>query len=249
MFIIRGTVGLVPRAVKSVCRAATSTQYITTETTKDESHIKDTAGVHSENDTDSTTRYKVYTRTGDGGTSSLYNGKRATKDESTFWALGETDELNNAVGVAREFCTESSVKLPQLCSQLEEIQSRLLDVGSAVATPLEASSRIKIQKTRFEPESVTTLESWIDAMDTELPALTAFILPSGGRAAVFLHVARGVCRRAERQVVPLVREGRVEKSVGMYLNRLSDYLFTAARYAAHKEGRVETTYKKGTSQN
>lgn len=192
-------------------------------------------------------RFKIYTKTGDEGTSSLYNGNRAAKDDAVFWALGETDELNSAVGVAREFLREGRQQqaLAGLSTQLEEIQSRLLDVGSAVATPLDTTkSAFKLNRTKFSAEAVQQVESWIDAMDEELPPLTTFILPSGGKAAAFLHMARCVCRRAERRIVPLCRENQVEGSVAVYMNRLSDYFFTAARFAAFKEGRSETTYKK-----
>ncbi|KAK3242904.1 hypothetical protein CYMTET_47427 [Cymbomonas tetramitiformis] len=187
-------------------------------------------------------KFKVYTKTGDQGTSSLYNGDRAAKDEAVFWALGDTDELNSSVGVAREFCLEAN---NDLVEQLEEIQSRLLDVGSAIATPaISTKSSFKLDRTRFDDTLPGKLEGWIDELDEHLPPLRNFILPSGGKAAAFLHVARTVCRRAERRVVPLVRSGAVEASVGIYLNRLSDYLFTAARYAAYKQNLPEMSYKK-----
>lgn len=203
--------------------------------------------LHASAASDAASRYKIYTKTGDQGTSSLYNGNRAAKDDMVFWALGETDELNSAVGVAREFLRESRnhSNLAKLSSQLEEIQSRLLDVGSAVATPLDTTkSTFKLNRTKFDSDAVKKVESWIDEMDEELPPLTSFILPSGGKAAAFLHVARCVCRRAERRIVPLVRGEQVEETVVIYMNRLSDYLFTAARYAALKEGGQETIYKK-----
>ena len=111
------------------------------------------------------------------------------------------------------------------------MQSRLLDVGSAVATPPGSASAAKLQRTRFGAAAVTRLEAAVDALDAALPPLRAFILPSGGRAGAALHAARSVCRRAERAVVPLVRAGEVEPDVGAYLNRLSDYLFAAARTA------------------
>ncbi|KAK3242903.1 hypothetical protein CYMTET_47426 [Cymbomonas tetramitiformis] len=188
-------------------------------------------------------KYKVYTKTGDEGTSSLYNGDRAAKDDDVFWALGDTDELNSAVGVAREFCLEAD---NGLVDQLEEIQSRLLDVGSAIATPATSTkSNFKLKRTRFDDSLSGKVEGWIDELDEHLPPLRNFILPSGGKAAAFLHMARTVCRRAERRVVPLVRSGAVEPSVGIYLNRLSDYLFTAARYAAYKQSIPEVSYKKG----
>lgn len=190
-------------------------------------------------------RYKVYTRTGDAGSSSLYNGERRAKDDAAFAALGDVDELNSALGAAREFCLESAHGA--LPSRLAELQSRLLDVGSAVATPLGASSDAKRRRGAFSGAAAATarLEAWIDEMDAELPPLRNFILPSGGRAAALLHVARAVCRRAERAAAPLVREGQLDGGVLAFLNRLSDFLFQAARWAALKEGKEETVYKKG----
>jgi ATP:cob(I)alamin adenosyltransferase len=132
-------------------------------------------------------------------------------------------------------------------AQLAEIQSRLLDIGSAVATPLCGSSEAMKTRASFSAAHVVTLEGWIDAMDAELPALTNFLLVSGGKASVFLHQARVVCRRAERRCVSLVRDGAVPDVVRVYLNRLSDYMFTAARFAAMKAGRAEEAYRKSTA--
>lgn len=189
----------------------------------------------------SSAKFKIYTKTGDKGTSALYNGQRLPKDDGIFQALGDVDELNSAVGVAREFCDD---RHKALLEQLEVVQSRLLDVGSAVATPADKSSESKLQRVRFDASSTEQLEKWLDAMCEELPPLRNFILPSGGKAAGCLHLARSVCRRAERSVVPLVREGLCDHQVGIYLNRLSDYLFTAARFAAAKEEQPEVVYKK-----
>ncbi|KAL3148408.1 hypothetical protein ABBQ38_013863 [Trebouxia sp. C0009 RCD-2024] len=184
---------------------------------------------------------KVYTKTGDKGTSSLYNGERRHKTDGAFQALGDVDELNSLCGVAREFLIELDSEKSE---QLESIQSRLLDVGSAVATPLENSSDGKLQRTLFDVSATSLLETWIDAMDKDLPALTNFILPSGGQAAAFLHLARAVCRRAERSVTLQVSQGACDASVAVYLNRLSDYLFTVARVASRKAQKPETTYQK-----
>lgn len=187
------------------------------------------------------TRYKVYTKTGDKGTSSLYNGERRGKTDAVFHALGDIDELNSAIGVAREFAEGMDI---QLSEQLEETQSRLLDVGSAVATPVDKSTDTKLQRTAFSATHTEQLERWIDGMDAQLAPLKNFILPSGGKAASFLHMSRSICRRAERSTVPLVQTGSTDAAVGTYLNRLSDYLFTAARYAAKIEGKAEVVYKK-----
>lgn len=187
---------------------------------------------------------KIYTKTGDKGTSSLYNGERRGKTDPFFVALGDVDELNASVGVAREHCLDMKDEAARtlLTTQLSSIQSRLLDVGSAVATPLPTSSERKINISHFSDSHAEELETWIDEMDEGLPTLTTFILPSGGKAAAHLHVARAVCRRTERSVFTL--SDTVPASVSMYMNRLSDYLFTAARLASHSGGHEEVTYKK-----
>eukprot|EP00892_Ulva_mutabilis_P007331 jgi/Ulvmu1/4970/UM207_0014.1 len=189
-------------------------------------------------------KFKIYTKTGDKGTSSLFNGERRGKTDPFFAALGDVDEVNACVGLASAHClkAEANSGREKLVQQMGEIQSRLLDVGSAVATPLENSSERKIAIAQFAPDHSSQLEQWIDELDAELPALTTFILPSGGQTSAQLHVARAVCRRAERAVVAL--EDAVPSSVRIYMNRLSDYLFTAARYAAMQEGEKEVTYRK-----
>lgn len=185
----------------------------------------------------------MYTKTGDAGTSSLYNMQREPKDHEYFNALGDTDELNALVGVSCEHCLQTE-HLSALTERLYEVQSRLFDVGSAIATPLDTSSEKQLKRARFAPEHIATLEAWIDEMDDELPALKNFILPSGGMCSARLHVARTVCRRAERRTVTLAREGKVAQPVAIWLNRLSDFLFVAARYAALKTGGGETIYRK-----
>lgn len=185
---------------------------------------------------------KVYTKTGDKGTSQLFSGERRPKSDSSFQALGDTDELNAQIGVAVEQArVADNVYLPP---KLEQIQSRLFDLGACVATPLTTASESKQRRTGlFDEQNVTQLELWIDEMDAELPPLKCFILPSGGGlASTHLHVARAVCRRAERSVVPLVAAGDVDGVVQRYLNRLSDFLFVSARYAALKEGKEETKW-------
>lgn len=187
-------------------------------------------------------KIKVYTKTGDAGESSLYNMERLPKVDQCFCALGDADELNAHVGLAREHCIASKIDLEE---KLAEIQSRLLDVGSAIATPLDTSTETQLKRAAFRGEEHTaTLEEWIDTLDKELPPLKNFILPGGGFAAAQLHVARTVCRRAERRVVGLVNEGRTPASVRIYLNRLSDFFFVAARYATQISGHHEVVYKK-----
>lgn len=174
--------------------------------------------------------------------SSLYDGQRRRKDDDTFEALGDVDEVNSALGFAHEYCSQASIS--PTVEQIEEIQSRLLDVGSAIATPLNSGSASKVARVKFDAKAVDTLERWIDEMDEQLPSLSNFILPSGGLPAASLHLARSLCRRAERRVVTLVASELVEPSVSIYLNRLSDYLFTAARFTAMKLNKPENIWKK-----
>jgi len=129
--------------------------------------------------------------------------------------------------------------------QLHTSQSRLMDVGSAIATPIRSSDSKRLQRVAFDGmDHAEQLERWIDAMDEELPPLRNFILPSGGATASSLHLARAICRRTERSIVPLVLKGECDASVGKYVNRLSDYLFVAARWAAMRTEHVELVYKK-----
>eukprot|EP00210_Caulerpa_lentillifera_P000021 g20.t1 len=134
---------------------------------------------------------KIYTKSGDKGETSLYNGSRVSKTNPTLEALGDVDELNSAVGLSREYSFLQDNESP-LLEQLEFIQSRLLDVGSAVATPISSSSKQAIERVRFDPEATTAIENWIDKMNDTLPHLTLFILPSGGLASGHLHMARSV---------------------------------------------------------
>ncbi|XP_063050449.1 corrinoid adenosyltransferase [Engraulis encrasicolus] len=184
---------------------------------------------------------KIYTKTGDKGFSSTFTGERRPKEDGIFEALGATDELSSAIGLAKEFCKDKGHAFTQ---ELEKIQCVLQDVGSNVATPHSSARESHIAKTKFNAQPVSDLEGWIDKYTGELPPLTSFILPSGGKSSASLHVARAVCRRAERSVAPIVREGEADPEVAKFLNRLSDYLFTLARYAAMKEGEAESIYRR-----
>ncbi|CAO3607872.1 unnamed protein product [Mucor hiemalis] len=188
---------------------------------------------------------KIYSKTGDKGTSSLYNGERRDKDDEIFEALGTTDELSCNIGLAMEFLEDSNWGY-DLIDRLVTIQSLLQDVGSNLATPRERSNEARLARTAFDTNGihVTNLEEWIDEYDEQLPKLTQFILPSGGKASAALHVARSVCRRAERRVRPLARDNLCDESVAIFLNRLSDFLFNAARWAAQSDGKPERIYKK-----
>ncbi|XP_015980510.2 corrinoid adenosyltransferase isoform X1 [Rousettus aegyptiacus] len=184
---------------------------------------------------------KIYTKTGDKGFSSTFTGERRPKDDQVFEALGTTDELSSAIGFAMELAME---KGHSFVEELEKIQCLLQDIGSALATPRSSAREAHLRHTAFEAGPIQELEQWIDKYSSQLPPLTAFILPSGGKSSSALHFCRAVCRRAERRVVPLVQMGETDANVAKFLNRLSDYLFTLARYAALKEGNQEKIYKK-----
>ncbi|XP_039875166.1 corrinoid adenosyltransferase [Simochromis diagramma] len=184
---------------------------------------------------------KIYTKTGDKGFSSTFTGERRPKEDHIFEALGNTDELSSAIGLAREFCLD---KCHTFTHQLDKIQCVLQDVGSNIATPRSSARESHIKRTKFIAQPIVDLETWIDEFTEELPSLTSFILPSGGKSSAALHLARTVCRRAERSVAPIVRSGEADPDVAKFLNRLSDYLFTVARYASMKEGSEEKIYKR-----
>jgi ATP:cob(I)alamin adenosyltransferase len=197
--------------------------------------------------TSSARRIRVYTKTGDKGTTSLYTGERRPKTDPIFDALGDVDELNSHIGVAREYvsCAQKP-ELAPLVDYLNVIQSRLLDIGSHIATPLSShvASAQKLERAAFDEKHIVQLESWIDLMDDQCPPLKNFILPGGGLAASTLHVCRTVCRRSERKTVALSEEGHMHASASVYMNRLSDFFFVAARFAALKSGNAEVIYQK-----
>ncbi|KAJ2910557.1 hypothetical protein GGI21_000758 [Coemansia aciculifera] len=190
---------------------------------------------------------KVYTRTGDKGTSSLFTGERRAKDDAVFEALGNTDELSSILGLAIAHLESTpAAATDSLVPRLEAIQCLLQDVGSNIATPLNAEKNqgSKVQRTRFDLDGFhcTRLEQWIDELSEGLPVHRSFILPSGGLAATTLHVARTVCRRAERSLIPLKDD--IDRETIMFVNRLSDFLFVAARWVAMTLGVPEKIYSK-----
>ena len=174
---------------------------------------------------------KIYTRTGDGGETSLYSGGRVGKDHPVVEAYGSLDELNAVLGLLLCEPLPSGVE-----SQLTGIQDTLFEIGSALADPHRRSD--------FDPGVWATapLERWIDEMDVELEPLTAFILPGGCRAAALAHLARTVCRRAERRV-RAVSSAEQPEGVLPYLNRLSDLLFVLARWLNNRFGIIEHRWK------
>ncbi len=176
---------------------------------------------------------KIYTRTGDKGETGLFGGKRVSKDSVRLHAYGTIDELNAVLGLVI-----SDPETPEeTADQLSSVQLRLFLIGSDLATPLTS----KAKAPRLPDVEVKKLEYWIDQMDSVLEPLTAFILPSGARPASHLHLARTVCRRAERWIVTLQKEENISPSVVVYVNRLSDFLFMAARYVNARLGAMENT--------
>jgi cob(I)alamin adenosyltransferase len=176
---------------------------------------------------------KIYTRTGDTGETGLYGGGRVAKDALRGEAYGAVDELNAALGMAR------AAGLPgQLDALGGRLQEELFDLGADLATPPDTSAR-KDKVVRVTAEQVERLEKEIDAHEQGLPPLETFILPGGSPAGAALHLARTVCRTAERRTVQLARSEEISAQVVPYLNRLSDLLFVLARAANAADGRPE----------
>ena len=185
---------------------------------------------------------KIYTRSGDSGETSLFTGQRIPKNDPFLEAIGTVDECNSCIGMAVSLLEQHPL-LGQVKTQLETIQHALFDVGAALATPRTKATNQKIEKTRFDSEATAILEEWIDVMADKLPELHSFILPGGHPGGAAIHLARTICRRAERQVIPLEKKGDVSNHVIIYLNRLSDYLFMLARYVNHLMNVPETLWQ------
>ena len=178
---------------------------------------------------------KIYTKAGDTGQTSLFGGGTVHKDDPRVETYGEVDELSAAIGLARAQGTD-----PEVERHLLRVQDELLCLGADLATLPGTKARAAVPA--VEAAWVEELERAIDAWEQELPALTEFILPGPGRAAAALHLARTVCRRAERRAVTLLRQSAVAPLAIVYLNRLSDFLFVAARLQAKREGAAETVW-------
>jgi cob(I)alamin adenosyltransferase len=178
---------------------------------------------------------RIYTKTGDSGETSLFDKSRVAKSHPRVEAYGDVDELNACLGAAR-----AAGAAGDLDPVLETMQRQLFAVGARLADP---SARIasRVEKAVIQSADVERLEQWIDAFEAELPPLRRFILPGGSACGAWLHLARTVCRRAERRVVGL-GEGAVEPIVVVYLNRLSDLLFVMARTASHRQGSPEAEW-------
>lgn len=166
---------------------------------------------------------KIYTRTGDDGSTSLFAGGRVGKDDARVEAYGTVDELNSVLGIVRAFSKNDEVS-----EIIIEIQNLLFTLGADLATPLDVEN-VKIK--RISKENVDNIERLIDKIDEKLEPLRSFILPGGTLVASFLHLARSVCRRAERKIVYLSRKEKINPEIIPFVNRLSDLLFVLARYA------------------
>jgi cob(I)alamin adenosyltransferase len=171
---------------------------------------------------------KIYTRTGDAGSTGLFGGPRVSKDDDRIEAYGTVDELNAAIGMAR-----SAGLASQLDLQLSQIQSELFSIGAELATPNPDQHQMRI----ITQDHAERLEQWIDEHEQGLPPLKQFILPAGDGGASHLHLARAICRRAERRLVTLLRsETGLSQDLLIYLNRLSDLLFVLTRVANRDAG-------------
>ncbi|MBT8489340.1 MAG: cob(I)yrinic acid a,c-diamide adenosyltransferase [Gemmatimonadetes bacterium] len=182
---------------------------------------------------------KIYTRTGDDGQTALFGGGRVPKDAVRVAAYGTVDELNAVLGWSLTVVVDAASR-----SRLESVQHDLFAIGSALATPPPAEGRRSPEIPAVPVERVDEMERWIDEADEELAPLRAFVLPGGSPGAAALHMARTVCRRAERDVVALAREEDVADGVTVYINRLSDLLFTLARLENLRAGREDVEWVK-----
>ncbi len=178
---------------------------------------------------------RIYTKTGDKGKTSLYGGKRLSKAHIRIEAYGTVDELNSHIGLLRVQPAMADLKAKDT---LKNVQMRLFSIGSSLASDPER----KPLPPDIRDEDITELETAIDEMQAELPALKHFILPGGNQAAAIAHVCRTVCRRAERRIVALNDEAEVESEIIGYINRLSDYFFVVSRYLVLKSGDEENIW-------
>lgn len=178
---------------------------------------------------------KIYTRTGDDGTTSLFGGRRVSKADARVEAYGTLDEASSALGLARSFDLDRSIDVV-----LEAVQRDLFTLGAEVASGRNAAKKLGMPL--IDAEDVARIEAGIDEAERDLEPLTSFILPGGTSAAAALHVARTVIRRAERGLVALAAQDEVRKEVLEYVNRLSDLFFVLARRANHLAGRADVRW-------
>ena len=163
---------------------------------------------------------KIYTKTGDGGDTALGDGERVLKDSLRVSAYGNVDELNASIGIITLYANT------ELKRKLKNIQNDLFDIGADLCVPISEKNKDRL---RLSTNQIETLELDIDEMNSILEPLNSFVLPGGCRSATFLHMARTICRRAERSVVSLRSQEKINDNTLVYLNRLSDWLFVASR--------------------
>ena len=178
---------------------------------------------------------KIYTKTGDSGDTGLFDGTRVPKSDPRVAAYGDVDELNAWLGLVRVDLSDD-----QLSGMLEAIQRDLFAIGARLADPAKRIAQ-RVTKAAVTSEDISRLEAWIDRFEMELPPLRRFILAGGSRTGAALHVARTICRRAERAMVSLGRDA-FEPELLVYVNRLSDLLFVMARSVNHRSGATETEW-------
>jgi cob(I)alamin adenosyltransferase len=178
---------------------------------------------------------KIYTKTGDEGKTSLFGGERVEKNHIRLEAYGTIDELNSVLGVSLVFCKDELTK-----NIIGEIQNSLFRVGSELATPPEVKSKAIVA---ISSDEIHNIEKVIDEIELKLKPLKNFILPGGSKSASFLHLARTVCRRAERKIIELDLEESINPDIIVYINRLSDLLFVLARFANHISSTPEIEWK------
>ena len=184
----------------------------------------------------------LYTGTGDSGTTSLVGGQRISKCSSRLEAYGTLDEFSSFLGVVL-----SSDKCPKdLKLQMLQVQNSLFDVGCYLATAIEEGTSPSCHG--IDSSAIEKVEGWIDYLDAETPKIRAFVLPGGTELSAHCHVARTVCRRAERRILTLAEEEYVDPPVLRWINRLSDYLFIAARYLNHVAEVDELVWRQNTNQ-
>ena len=183
---------------------------------------------------------RIYTKTGDEGMTGLGGGRRVPKDSPRVVAYGTVDELNSAIGVALA-CGLSE----RLVGELGRVQNELFDLGADLCWPLDDERRARIPT--VQPQHIARLEASIDELNDAVGPLTNFLLPGGSPGAAALHLARTICRRAERETIGLARDEPVGDLVLPYLNRLSDALFVMARYENHARGIAEPLWEPGTT--
>ncbi|MGX1022895.1 cob(I)yrinic acid a,c-diamide adenosyltransferase [Flavobacterium sp. CS20] len=180
---------------------------------------------------------KIYTKTGDKGKTSLFSGRRVAKHDLRIESYGSIDELNSYIGVVKDHAPSG-----ENLDLINKVQDRLFNIGSILATETEKIKNRKIKIPKIHDTDIEELEKAMDVMNEQLPKMTHFLLPGGHPVVSFCHVARCVCRRAERRITALAQEETVDTNVLKYVNRLSDFLFVLSRYWGKKTNAKEVKW-------